>query len=104
MPRGDTSAYTPKQQRRARRIEEGYLRRGVPEEQAERRAWATEGHERRQKKRFGRRGGHGQSSREERREEGWRRRGPTPLEGKIRVAAKGRRQILAMGTAVMLAG
>jgi plasmid stabilization system protein ParE len=41
MPRGDKSAYTPKQQRQARHIEEGYLRRGVPEEEAERRAWAT---------------------------------------------------------------
>jgi len=41
MPRGDKSAYTEKQKRQARHIEEGYLERGVPEEEAEKRAWAT---------------------------------------------------------------
>src|SRR5581483_10130003 len=41
MPRGDKSAYTDKQKRKAEHIEEGYERRGVPEEEAERRAWAT---------------------------------------------------------------
>lgn len=41
MPRGDKSAYTDKQKRRAEHIEEGYEKRGVPEEEAERRAWAT---------------------------------------------------------------
>ena len=41
MPRGDKSSYTGKQQRRAQHIEEGYEGRGVPEEEAERRAWAT---------------------------------------------------------------
>ena len=41
MPRGDKSAYTEKQQRQAEHIEEGYERRGVPEDEAERRAWAT---------------------------------------------------------------
>ena len=41
MPRGDTSAYTDKQQRQAEHIEEGYEQRGVPEEAAARRAWAT---------------------------------------------------------------
>ncbi len=41
MPRGDKSAYTDKQKRRARHIEEGYKRQGVPEDEAERRAWAT---------------------------------------------------------------
>ncbi len=41
MPRGDKSAYTDKQKRQARHIEEGYLERGVPEEEAEKRAWAT---------------------------------------------------------------
>ena len=41
MPRGDKSAYTDKQQRQAEHIEEGYQRRGVPEGEAERRAWAT---------------------------------------------------------------
>jgi plasmid stabilization system protein ParE len=41
MPRGDKSAYTDKQKRQAEHIEEGYEQRGVPEEEAERRAWAT---------------------------------------------------------------
>ena len=41
MPRGDKSKYTEKQQRQAEHIEEGYEQRGVPEEEAERRAWAT---------------------------------------------------------------
>ena len=41
MPRGDKSSYTDKQQRQAEHIEEGYEERGVPEEEAERRAWAT---------------------------------------------------------------
>jgi plasmid stabilization system protein ParE len=41
MPRGDKSAYTEKQKRQARHIEEGYIQRGVPEEEAEKRAWAT---------------------------------------------------------------
>jgi len=41
MARGDKSKYTEKQKRQARHIEEGYLKRGVPEEEAEKRAWAT---------------------------------------------------------------
>ena len=41
MPRGDKSAYTRKQKRQARHIEEGYEERGVPRKEAERRAWAT---------------------------------------------------------------
>jgi len=41
MPRGDKSKYTDKQKRKARHIEEGYLERGVPEEEAASRAWAT---------------------------------------------------------------
>jgi hypothetical protein len=41
MPRGDKSAYTGKQQRQAQHIEESYENRGVPEGEAERRAWAT---------------------------------------------------------------
>ena len=41
MPRGDKSAYTDKQKRKAQHIEEGYEKRGVPEDEAERRAWAT---------------------------------------------------------------
>jgi hypothetical protein len=41
MPRGDKSRYTDKQKRMAEHIEEGYEGRGVPEKEAERRAWAT---------------------------------------------------------------
>jgi len=41
MPRGDKSAYTEKQKRQAEHIEEGYEQRGLSEEEAERRAWAT---------------------------------------------------------------
>src|SRR6185295_12475917 len=41
MPRGDKSKYTDKQERKADHIAEGYEKRGVPEEEAERRAWAT---------------------------------------------------------------
>ena len=41
MPRGDKSKYTDKQKRQAEHIEEGYEQRGVPQEEAERRAWAT---------------------------------------------------------------
>ena len=41
MPRGDKSAYTGKQKRQAEHIEEAYEHCGVPEGEAERRAWAT---------------------------------------------------------------
>src|SRR5688572_16626616 len=41
MPVGDKDKYTDKQKRQAEHIEEGYEKRGVPEEEAERRAWAT---------------------------------------------------------------
>lgn len=41
MPRGDKSSYSGKQKRQAEHIEEGYRQRGVSEEEAESRAWAT---------------------------------------------------------------
>src|SRR4051812_49581450 len=41
MPRGGKSKYTEKQKRKAEDIEEGYEQRGVPKDEAERRAWAT---------------------------------------------------------------
>jgi len=41
MPRGDKSSYTGKQKRMAEHIEKGYEKRGVSENEAERRAWAT---------------------------------------------------------------
>lgn len=41
MPQGDKSKYTDKQKRKAEHIAYGYEERGVPEAEAERRAWAT---------------------------------------------------------------
>jgi hypothetical protein len=41
MPRGDKSAYTAKQKREAKHIEEGYEKKGVSKKTAESRAWAT---------------------------------------------------------------
>ena len=41
MPRGDKSKYTDKQKRKAEHIAASYEDRGVPEEEAEARAWAT---------------------------------------------------------------
>jgi plasmid stabilization system protein ParE len=41
MPRGSKSSYTAKQKRKAEHIEEGYEKRGVGKNEAERRAWAT---------------------------------------------------------------
>src|SRR5580692_10049162 len=41
MPRGDKSKYTDKQERKAEHIAESYESRGVGEEEAGRRAWAT---------------------------------------------------------------
>ncbi len=41
MPQGDKDAYTTKQKRKAEHIEESYEAKGVPEKEAEARAWAT---------------------------------------------------------------
>jgi plasmid stabilization system protein ParE len=41
MARGDKSKYTGKQKRQAEHIEKGYEKRGVDQDEAERRAWAT---------------------------------------------------------------
>lgn len=41
MPVGDKGKYTDKQERKADHIAEGYEHKGVPEKEAERRAWAT---------------------------------------------------------------
>lgn len=41
MARGDKGKYTDKQKRQAEHIEEGYEKRGVSDDEAERRAWAT---------------------------------------------------------------
>jgi plasmid stabilization system protein ParE len=41
MPRGDKSKYTAKQERQAEHIAKSYEHRGVPSNEAERRAWAT---------------------------------------------------------------
>ncbi len=41
MPRGDKTKYTDKQDRKAEHIAASYEAKGVPEPEAERRAWAT---------------------------------------------------------------
>ncbi|RVT97615.1 plasmid stabilization protein [Rhodovarius crocodyli] len=41
MPRGDKSSYTDKQKRKAAHIEQSYRERGLSEDEAEARAWAT---------------------------------------------------------------
>ena len=41
MPKGDKSAYTAKQKRKAEHIEDGYEKKGVSPKEAEKRAWAT---------------------------------------------------------------
>ena len=41
MAKGDKDKYTDKQKRKAEHIEESYEERGVSEDEAERRAWAT---------------------------------------------------------------
>ena len=41
MSKGDKSAYTDKQKRKAEHIEDSYEDRGVSKEEAEKRAWAT---------------------------------------------------------------
>ncbi|MGG2399905.1 Rho termination factor N-terminal domain-containing protein [Pseudomonas sp. SH1-B] len=41
MPRGSKAKYTEKQKRKAEHIEDSYRARGVPEDEAEARAWAT---------------------------------------------------------------
>jgi len=41
MPQGEKSKYTDKQKRKAEHIAEGYEHRGVSDDEAERRAWAT---------------------------------------------------------------
>ena len=41
MARGSKKKYTRKQKRKASKIERGYEKRGVSENEAEKRAWAT---------------------------------------------------------------
>jgi plasmid stabilization system protein ParE len=41
MPRGDKSKYTDKQKRQAEHIEQAYEEKGLPDAEAESRAWAT---------------------------------------------------------------
>jgi plasmid stabilization system protein ParE len=41
MARGSKDKYSDKQKRQAEHIEEGYVKKGVSEDEAERRAWAT---------------------------------------------------------------
>ncbi|WP_296272603.1 Rho termination factor N-terminal domain-containing protein [Pseudomonas sp. UBA6323] len=41
MPRGSKDKYTEKQKRKAEHIEDSYKDRGIPQDEAEARAWAT---------------------------------------------------------------
>jgi hypothetical protein len=41
MPAGDKSSYTAKQKRQANHIAKGYEARGVPDDEADGRSWAT---------------------------------------------------------------
>ena len=41
MPRGDKDKYTKKQKRQAGHIEKSYKNKGVSQDEAEKRAWAT---------------------------------------------------------------
>lgn len=41
MSKGDKDKYTDKQKRQAEHIEESYEKKGVSEDEAEKRAWAT---------------------------------------------------------------
>lgn len=41
MPKGDKAKYTDKQKRQAEHIEDSYEKKGVSEDEAESRAWAT---------------------------------------------------------------
>jgi len=41
MPRGDKSKYTDKQKRQAEHIEDSYEKKGVSEDESEKRAWST---------------------------------------------------------------
>jgi len=61
MPRGDKSAYTEKQKRKAEHIEQSYESRGLSEGEAERRAWATVNKQDGGGKRTGSRSGHSRS-------------------------------------------
>ena len=41
MTKGAKNKYTAKQKRQAKHIEEGYEKKGLPEQEAEKRAWST---------------------------------------------------------------
>ena len=94
MPRGDKSKYTDKQDRKAEHIEQSYESRGVPEKEAERRAWATV-NKRRRRREAGRRLGPRQVDGPSRRAQGWpdrRRCGGRSIAGEpIGSGEKGRR-------------
>lgn len=94
MPQGEKEAYTDKQKRRAEHIAEGYEDRGVSEQEAKSRAWATVNKEsgggkksgsgrgrkesRQSSRKGGRNGGSTSSSRSSAAKKGWetrRRRG-----------------------------
>ena len=41
MPRGDKGKYKDKQERQTEQVEASYIQHGLPEDEAERLAWAT---------------------------------------------------------------
>ena len=42
MPKSEQKTFTAKQHRQEKHIEHGYEKKGVPDDEAKRRAWATE--------------------------------------------------------------
>ena len=86
MPRGDKSAYTDKQKRKAEHIEEGYEDRGVSKDEAERRAWATVNKESGGGKKSG--SGRGKKENHESSRKGGRKGGSSQSHGDRSAAAK----------------
>ena len=101
MPRGDKSAYTDKQKRKAEHIEEGYEKRGVSKKEAERRAWATVNRETGGGNKSGSgRGVQGhQGFVQARRSHRRPGRGAPPCSGEITLGEEGRRDTQATGRA-----
>jgi plasmid stabilization system protein ParE len=96
MPRGDKSAYSTKQKRKAQRIEQGYEARGVSAKEAAARAWATVNKQEGGGNRSGSGRGKSASSKRAARKDSARRavatkRGHSPNQGRSRRSATRRR-------------
>jgi plasmid stabilization system protein ParE len=89
MPRGGKSSYTDKQKRQAEHIEDSYESRGVSQDEAERRAWATVNKETHGGKKSG--SGRGKSENHEPSRKGGRLGGNRPAEERSRSARKAAR-------------